>query len=437
MNNTQPITNYRTDLLTFLTPLEGFRQDPYFDTKGIVTIGYGFNIETNPDALLLVLNQLGLFAGRTDQGIISIRNDFGQLISGVTAGDTIVLVNTLNAKVRDYLGAQTSTIFTLDQTQSTTVFSQILGDPATGQTVIGQGIVIQGKQLKLDTNLGNSVPHNTKEYVAVMSLFYNAESLVRSGSKLASAVINDDRAEAWYQIRYGSNADGQHAPRRIAESNLFSLYDNAGQGVSEAEAKEVLRMYTIHQPEIQDYESHYASLFPTGGTNTVVFQIIGAKTTLIPIYNAGKVIDGEVLVGNEFGNILDEYGRLVLDKNDLLFGEGGDDFLYGHGGEDVLYGGDGRDTLVGGAGNDHLEGGAGFDTYRYTTGDGHDRIEDSDADGVIKVDGRVLTGGITKSGNSTYKRFNGQFEYCLVGDQLKLTVSSHDKLRNILERRAA
>lgn len=66
MNNTQSITSYRNDLLTFLTPLEGFRQDPYFDTKGIVTIGYGFNIETNPAARLLVLNRLGLFAGRTD-----------------------------------------------------------------------------------------------------------------------------------------------------------------------------------------------------------------------------------------------------------------------------------------------------------------------------------------------------------------------------------
>ncbi|MEQ1846527.1 MAG: hypothetical protein ABL983_13260 [Nitrospira sp.] len=44
MNNTQPIANYRTALLAFLTPLEGFREDPYFDTKGIATIGHGFNI---------------------------------------------------------------------------------------------------------------------------------------------------------------------------------------------------------------------------------------------------------------------------------------------------------------------------------------------------------------------------------------------------------
>ncbi len=56
-----------------------------------------------------------------------------------------------------------------------------------------------------------------------MSFFYNAESLVGSGSKLATAVINDDWAEAWYQIRCGSNADGQHPSRRIDESKLFGL----------------------------------------------------------------------------------------------------------------------------------------------------------------------------------------------------------------------
>ncbi|MDH4187910.1 MAG: hypothetical protein OEV08_13030 [Nitrospira sp.] len=204
---------------------------------------------------------------------------------------------------------------------------------------------VDARETQLNARLGFVMPESN-ERAALMSMFYNGGPGI-IGSRLLNALQNDNRAEAWYEIRYGSNANGIYAPRRIAESNLFSLYDNPGQGVSEAEAKEVLRMYTIHQPEIQDYESHFGSLFPTGGTNTVVFQIIGAKTTLIPIYNAGKAIDGEVLVGNEFSNMLDEYGRLVLDKNDLLFGEGGNDYLHGHGGEDVLYGGTGVDRLYG------------------------------------------------------------------------------------------
>ena len=273
---------------------------------------------------------------------------------------------------------------------------------------------------QLDQILGFHMTES-RERAALASLAYNNASALL-GPKLVAAIQADDRAEAWYQIRYESNGGTSQstgiADRRITESNLFSLYDNPGQGVSEAEAKDVLRMYTVHQPEIQEYESRFSTLFPTGGTDTVVFQIIGAKTTLIPIHNAGKAIDGEVLVGDEFGNTLDEYGRLVLDKNDLLFGEGGNDYLYGHGGEDVLYGGAGDDRLVGGAGDDRLEGGAGFDTYRYTTGDGHDRIEDSDADGVIFVNGQMLVGGVKKDGHPYWENADGTIRYEMSGTDL-------------------
>jgi hypothetical protein len=65
-------------------------------------------------------------------------------------------------------------------------------------------IVIQGKQERLDALLRdpitgqNTLAHNSKEYVAVMSLFYTAESLVNSTKKLlANAIIKDNRAEAW------------------------------------------------------------------------------------------------------------------------------------------------------------------------------------------------------------------------------------------------
>jgi len=226
----------------------------------------------------------------------------------------------------------------------------------------------------------------------------------------------------------GTSVGAGIANRRIAESNLFSLYDNSGQGVSEAEAKEVLKMYTTHQPEIQSYESHFSTQFALGGTNIIQFQIIDAKTTLIPLYNAGKAIDGEVLVGNEFSNTLDEYGRLVLDKNDLLFGEGGNDYLYGHSGEDVLYGGAGADRLYGGAGDDRLEGGEGFDTYVWATGDGHDRIEDSDANGVIFVNGQMLSGGVKKAGHTDWESADGTITYQMSGTDLVVELNGQQIL---------
>lgn len=64
------------------------------------------------------------------------------------------------------------------------------------------------------------------------------------------------------------------------------------------------------------------------------------------------------------------------DGNDALYGGQGNDSLEGSTGNDVLYGEAGNDTLVGGLGTDTLVGLEGADTYRFTAGDGPDRIED-------------------------------------------------------------
>ena len=371
--------------LTFPVPGRPTPQgiQPYLDDLGggrfSLAVGYGFDLYKNSVSdIVAFLGQVGITLSPAD----------------------INSLNNRNALMPSQLKANLS--FTL-------------GNEMTASNLMGLYLE-QRAETQLDTVLGYHLAES-KERAALVSLVYSGGTGI-IGANLRTALTGDNRAEAWYEIRYRSNADAQHAPRRIDESKLFNLYDNPGQGVSEAEAKEVLRMYTIHQPEIQEYESRFSTLFPTGGTDTIVFQIIGAKTTLIPIYNAGKAIDGEVLVGNEFGNILDEYGRLVLDKNDLMFGEGGNDYLYGHGGTDVLYGGAGEDRLYGGAGDDRLEGGAGFDTYRWSTGDGHDRIEDSDADGVIFVNGQMLAGGVKKVGHTDWISPDGTIKYEMSGTDL-------------------
>jgi len=121
---------------------------------------------------------------------------------------------------------------------------------------------------------------------------------------------------------------------------------------------------------------------------------------------------------------------------DTLIGNGGNDYLQGDGGGDQLEGGAGIDTLVGGSGNDILrggtendtliggtdddllEGGEGFDTYFWNAGDGNDRIEDSDATGMITVNGQMLVGGIKKKGDATWKSQDGTIEYGMSGTDL-------------------
>lgn len=79
--------------------------------------------------------------------------------------------------------------------------------------------------------------------------------------------------------------------------------------------------------------------------------------------------------------------------NDLLLGGTGNDTLIGASDHDWLEGSAGNDTLNGGTGNDRLNGGAGFDTYEFATGDGFDRVEDSDGSGTIRINGVTLTVG--------------------------------------------
>ena len=94
--------------------------------------------------------------------------------------------------------------------------------------------------------------------------------------------------------------------------------------------------------------------------------------------HAGETIRGDV--DDNKNDII--YG---LGGNDTLRGGDGRDELYGGAGRDRLFGGEGDDTLRGGAGSDSLYGGAGDDTYLYGRGDDAYRIlndsgEDDDVD---------------------------------------------------------
>lgn len=119
--------------------------------------------------------------------------------------------------------------------------------------------------------------------------------------------------------------------------------------------------------------------------------------------------------------------------NDLLDGGSGNDTLLGLDGDDpLLAGGDDNDTLDGGLGNDQLEGGQGLDTYFYRTGQGLDRIVDTDKIGTIVFDNQTLVGGIRRQGApaDTYTSPSGQFTFVRSGTNLiinnTLTVENFD-----------
>ena len=70
------------------------------------------------------------------------------------------------------------------------------------------------------------------ERVALVSLAYNSSGLL--GTNLKAAINANDRAEAWFEIRYNSNGGDSReksgrgiARRRYIESEIFGLYDKS------------------------------------------------------------------------------------------------------------------------------------------------------------------------------------------------------------------
>ena len=412
--------NYLIEVFTLITRSEGSRNDPYFDSVNKVTIGYGINLEVS-DYLRIVLQTIGLFDGKTNTEIAAIQQTFTNAINSTPDGNNSVLLSKLNAAAQQY----GLTSFTINEAQATAAFYVIL----LGATIGGQ--VIAGKQARLDAILGNTATHTTlshdsKEYVAVMSMFYNVESLVTKGSKLATAIIDGNRAEAWYEIRYGSNRDGGHASRRYSEAAEFGLYDNATAPGS-VESRSVYRMFTAHRDDSLFYENQYP---PTGTSNTIKAQLGYAFSTIL----------GEI-AGNSNADIAKAYaawaakgydlnptklflgdpGRgttvdatqytfpatpglgVEIDSNDIVLAGDSGTFglegymLVGGMGNDLLIGGAGRDYLYGGAGDDIMAGGDGDDIYRLGGG-GHDTIEDKVGTNKVILNGKVLFSFVSSDG---------------------------------------
>jgi len=100
--------------------------------------------------------------------------------------------------------------------------------------------------------------------------------------------------------------------------------------------------------------------------------------------NDNDYVFGEAGVDQLYGNAGDD----TLDgglESDIAFGGIGNDTIAGGYGDDDLYGEIGEDLIVGGRGNDLVDGGAGNDAFLYTSGDGHDTIQDTDGLNTLKL----------------------------------------------------
>jgi Ca2+-binding RTX toxin-like protein/GH24 family phage-related lysozyme (muramidase) len=428
-----------------ISSLEGVRPSPYRDTKGIPSVGIGFNLRTENvrravfEAMEINAQdqRLSPVQQAAEQGYINQLTAAAQQTYSSDAALQLALNNIMVQRSMDPLLMNQAHIagrntFEMQTNEIRTTFDAIIG----------------GYETAVDNWLAGIPQSNERE--ALVSLAYNglvgvnANGTFKSAS-LRQAIINDDRAEAWYEIRYRSNGDQLSgiATRRYDEAQLFGLYNGPiiNPQPTEAEAKAIFQMYTTHRETIAAYESNPSFAPTTHGALAFKDESILAHTLLATNYAEGRTIDGDILVGQDVAPALAVSETLTgTSQGDLIFGEGGMDRLEGLSGADVLYGGEGSDTLLGGnnndlligeagfdvleggSGNDELRGGADFDTYRSSTGDGQDTITDSDGLGAIVYDGDMLTGGIHRAGDAanTYTSANGQFTFVQSGTTLTM-----------------
>ena len=431
------IANYLTTARTdFLKTVEDFVDFAYVDTAQIATIGIGLNLQVHGR---LVLQSLGFdldgsqltgdaFAAE-QQYITRLLNAFNQQYpSNITQNNqAFAAFNViLQERAIDLLYPSDFGRPTEFRLASLEVGQQLMNQALDGYNVTGTNS--PGYESIVDTwltrtGLSTQQPgltsRDNRERLALLSLGFNSKVFATNdpntswndvglptllGPLLTKALLNDDRAEAWYQIRYESGTD---TARRFLEADTFNLYDSGPLG--EADYKAAYRILTRHRTKIfgadqtagagnDDFEFRNSRGLTTAENRGTILGIdvkginahlAQAQEFLAGTYGVGVPVDwSNIFVGEDLTTAYYKPStgdKDVLDgtaQSDLMFGESGDDLLDGKGGDDVLYGGANADRLIGGAGDDWLiggtgddpllDGGVGNDTYVWNSGDGLD-----------------------------------------------------------------
>lgn len=303
---------------------------------------------------------------------------------------------------------------------------------------------------------------NTREMAGLLSLAYNAPTLIGRG--LTNALWRGDRAEAWFQIRYESNSASQAAniraglaKRRFAEAQYIGPFADPANPTPN-EVHNVFLMLQKHREAIMSYEGKFGvppnGLAATSGNRiamanadlgaAVAFAGIGQIPTLVEALNPAKAalltdlrttnpdlvtklqdaqwISTNIYLNGNAGGTLDssayQTGSFTNGTEDLMVGGTGKDILKGNKGHDLLIGNSGNDTLEGGEGNDILVGGADVDIL--DGGDGLDELRGGD--GVDTLKGGAVYDTYyfnANEGEDKIEDSDGQGQLRLAGNQLK------------------
>jgi len=337
-----------------------------------------------------------------------------------------------------------------------------------------------GYEAGLDYRLTEEgAPAYSTERAALLSVYYNALTLIGPG--VQNAILNDDRPQLWYEIRYNHNHYDLRGlqNRRAGESNLLGLVSQDARDDPQNHLQEFVdaantlfndvdrlgrRIYTqilardIYDPFPSSIAPEMATLNlylgqgALGDPNApsidwVQFDDAGVSAAIDASDPAAAGVIGGKDITNTVNLILGEAGDDLIRgygatdylygglDQDTIFGGDGDDYVHGGPGDDWLVGEAGNDIVRGGSGADTLDGGAGGDTLKGDDGDdrifagvGDDRADGGNGDDFIRSGpgADTLLGG---DGNDTLGASNrSDFLRGEAGDDLLLGSNGNDRL---------
>jgi|WetSurMetagenome_2_1015567.scaffolds.fasta_scaffold00114_39 hypothetical protein len=245
---------------------EGAHNKPYFDSKRPnrhVTIGRGFDIEGDRKRRIEVFNVMRLGDNealeinrdkKRTEALQAKELDYVSRINKIIKGpdtdnatlqkslDKIMAERAADPDFQSFPFISSRKTFSITNPEIETVFTAIIKDK---EDIISRKIASTDK-------LGLS-----RERAVLVALAYQGIISSRSAPLKDEIVNNDNRAEAWFQIRYKGHMGEKDGPgqscRHYREADLFGLYINPD-NISLDEAKQTYRMLQRHKDEINAYE---------------------------------------------------------------------------------------------------------------------------------------------------------------------------------------
>jgi len=258
-------SNYADDLREQIIGGEGFEGKVYYNSGDTPTVGYG----------------LALYDKDSGSKVITAFSDIEKSGVKISKADHI-LFNKIESAMQASPRSDTKIKNLVDK------LSLDLVNETTGKTVFSHTIGRYETANKIGDTLYSNL-EDSKELIALTDIAYNGGSALL-GPELRQALTDENRAEAWFQIRYNSNGGQSRinsgkgiAKRRVAESDTFGLYDETP---SVEGMKDIISMARLHADAITTEESAFSvthkspSSNPYAEDNGITHQIQAAKDYL-------------------------------------------------------------------------------------------------------------------------------------------------------------